>query len=133
MESATQEAATVEEEVFSSVVWSSDHERRDCPRLSLERITVAWGDQRYEGCGDVSIGGALWMGEGPIEVGQRVRVSFELPGELEHYAAEAEVLQRRLEGKDVALHMRFAEIPFEVERAIARFVDEWRQAQQSEC
>ena len=98
-------------------------ERRECPRLPLEQIELCFDGRRFSGFGDVSTGGALWLGEASA-VPPKVELRFALAGEPLTFRLRAEVISARPEGHELALHLRFVDLPFEAERRIARHVDE---------
>ena len=100
-----------------------DDERRDCPRIPLAELELAFGGGVFAGFGDVSVGGALFLGALP-ELPSRVEVRFQLPGEAESFRLEAVVLAAEIAPNGTSVHLRFVEIPFDAERRIARHVDE---------
>ena len=100
-----------------------DDERRDCPRIPLAELELAFGGGVFAGFGDVSVGGAFFLGAVP-ELPAQVEVRFELPGEAEAFQLAAEVLSFDAAPEGASVHLRFVEIPFDAERRIARHVDE---------
>ena len=103
----------------------SDDERRECPRVPLESLTAWFDDRAHAGWGDVSTGGAFWHGVAPLPAEGTIELSFELPDTRIPLHLRAEVVSAREERPgQLALHLRFVEIPFEAERRIARHVDD---------
>jgi hypothetical protein len=102
-------------------------DRRECPRLPLSRILATFegsaGAHSAIGHGDVSTGGALWVGPASQATSDVLELTFHLEDAPEPLHLRAQVVGREEAGAQVALHLRFVEPSFDAERRIARHVD----------
>lgn len=102
-------------------------DRRECPRLPLSRILATFqggeGAHSAIGHGDVSTGGALWVGSSAHVTSELLEVTFPLGDAPEPLRLRAKVVGREEANDQVALHLQFVEPPFEAERRIARYID----------
>ncbi|RYZ34970.1 MAG: pilus assembly protein PilZ [Myxococcaceae bacterium] len=100
-------------------------DRRDSPRVPM-RLKVRWqgGTETFlDRAGDLSLGGAGWVGEA-LNPGQTVEVRFALPPSLEEVQVNGEVLPPKAGAEGPVVRVRFQELPVEVELAIAKHLDE---------
>lgn len=102
----------------------ADSDRRDSPRVAVERIAVRIGSQSVLGTGDLSVGGLRWTGPAPHLLTSPLEVAFQLPGDAESLHLQAEVLRREEADAGIVLRLRFVDPPLEAERRIARFIDQ---------
>jgi hypothetical protein len=117
-------ASTALDNFAPSFVSFADDDRRDCPRVPVEHITASFGGRAFAGWGDLSTGGALWIGGAPLVIRGPIVLEFAIPGIAEPVRVRAALVSSREEDGLLALHLRFVDVPFEVERLIARHVDE---------
>lgn len=98
-------------------------DRRDSRRIRLELFVrdVALGGSFEPHAGNLALGGVYFEALHP-PAGSRVEVRFLLPGVHEEVRAVGEVLRVSREGARFGAHLRFVEIPLEVELAIARYL-----------
>ncbi|CAM4306991.1 pilus assembly protein PilZ [Corallococcus sp. ZKHCc1 1396] len=100
-------------------------DRRDSPRVPM-RLKVRWegGTESFlDRAGDLSLGGAGWVGEA-LEPGKPVEVRFALPPSLEEVQVSGVVLPPKAGAEGPVVRVRFLELPVEVELAIAKHLDE---------
>lgn len=100
-------------------------ERRDSPRIPMKILVrqVELGGSFEERPGDLGVGGAFFE-ERSIPVGRRVELRFRLPGLEREVRCQGEVLRVSREPEKAGVHVRFMDLPTEVELAIARFIDD---------
>jgi hypothetical protein len=100
-------------------------DRRDSPRIPV-RIRVRRADSADPFDlreGNVSLGGFAWFG-GALPVGTRVEASLMLPGTHGEVVVRGEVLNVGHGGRGSSAHVRFLELPEELELRIARYLDD---------
>ena len=100
-------------------------ERRASPRVSM-RLRVRRADSPDPFIareGNLSLGGFAWFG-GALPVGTRVEARFVLPGAPEELGAWGVVLHVGHGGRGSSAHVRFQDLPADVESRIARYLDE---------
>lgn len=103
-------------------------EQREYPRIPLPELRLKTGPFEFAGNGDLSLGGARWSGDAWAIDASSVEVSFDLPNEPTFYV-RGDVVGVK-EGEETSVHVRFPQLPFEVERAIARHTDNWMRSLQ---
>jgi hypothetical protein len=100
-------------------------DRRDSPRVPMKILVrqVELGGSFEERSGDIGVGGVFFE-ERSLPIGREVELRFRLPG-LEHEVrCRGEVvLVSQGPGKSGG-HVRFVDLPTEVELAVARFIDD---------
>jgi len=99
-------------------------DRRDSLRVPIRLLVrdAELGGSFEEREGNLALGG-VFFAEGYPPVGNRVEVRFVLPGTRDEVHAAGEILRVSREGGRFGAHVKFADLPLEVERAIARFLD----------
>jgi|GEM_PF-4922628 len=108
----------------SSHLRPGEDDRRESPRVALDRIIATFQGASAMGRGDLSVGGALWEGAAAHATCDQVELTFQLGGDPEPLRLRAQVVRRRETAAGVALHLRFLDPPFEAERRIARYLDQ---------
>lgn len=100
-------------------------ERRESPRVPMAfQVRLAEGEGVFETReGDLSLGGCAWRG-GPMEAGTHVELRFRLPSVTDELRVRGEVLHVRVGPQGPATHVRFIDLPVEMELAIARHLDD---------
>ncbi|MDY7228544.1 PilZ domain-containing protein [Hyalangium rubrum] len=100
-------------------------ERRESPRVPMRFLVRRVGSEAsFEAReGDLSLGGCAWQG-GTLEAGAQVELRFLLPSVPDELNVRGEVLQVREGQKGLATHVRFLELPVDVELSIARYLDD---------
>jgi hypothetical protein len=100
-------------------------DRRDSPRIPIKILVrqVELGGSFEEHQGDIGVGGVFFE-ERAFPTGGRVELRFRLPGRASEVRCQGEIVRiSQLPGKPGA-HVRFLDLPTEVELAIARFIDD---------
>jgi PilZ domain len=100
-------------------------ERRRYPRLPVRALMLYAGNRGYVGRGDISAGGAFWLGDGTLEMLGPVELGITLPGLEREVRVPALVCHLRHAGGMTGVHVRFAQLPREALEAITRYVDDW--------
>jgi uncharacterized protein (TIGR02266 family) len=102
----------------------SGEDRRDSLRVPIRLLVrdADLGGSFEERDGNLALGG-VYFAEGHPPTGNRVEVRFVLPGTRDEVRAAGEILRVSREGGRFGAHVRFTDLPLEVERAIARFLD----------
>ncbi len=102
----------------------SEDDRRDSLRVPIRLLVrdAAVGGSFEEHEGNLALGG-VYFAEGHPPVGNRVEVRFVLPGTRDEVHASGEILRVSRDGGRFGAHVKFTDLPLEVERAIARFLD----------
>jgi hypothetical protein len=106
-------------------------DRRDSPRIPIGLMVryPELGGSFEEREGDVSIGGAFFN-ERFSPQATRVELRFKLPTLTEEVRCEGELIRVADEAEGhFAVHVRFEELPVDVELALARFIDDHLLAQ----
>ena len=106
-------------------------ERRDSPRVPMQFLVRDVGllDGEWEQReGDLSLGGISWKGK-TAPHGTEVEVRFRLPKVPKEVRALGEILRVKSAGQGIDFHLRFTELDVRAELAIARYLDEWLEAQ----
>lgn len=101
-------------------------DRRDSPRIPIALMVrhPSAGDSFEEREGDVGLGG-VYFEERSEPQGSGVELRFKLPTLQDEVRCEGEIIRVSQEGEGVfGVHVRFGELPTEIERAIARFIDD---------
>lgn len=100
-------------------------DRRDSPRIPMKILVrqVELGGSFEERSGDIGVGGAFFQ-ERSMPVGRRVELRFRLPGLEREVRCQGEVLRVSRDPGKAGAHVRFMELPTEIELAIARFIDD---------
>ncbi len=103
---------------------TSGEDRRDSMRVPIRLLVrdTTVGGSFEERAGNLAIGG-VYFAEGHPPIGNRVEVRFVIPGTRTEVEAKGEILRVSREGGKFGAHVRFTDLPLEVERAIARFLD----------
>lgn len=98
-------------------------DRRDSHRIPIRLLVrdAALGGSFEERPGNLGLGGVYYT-EGHPPVGNRVELRFLLPGTRQEVQAGGEILRVSREGGTFGAHVRFADLPLEIELAIARFL-----------
>lgn len=81
--------------------------------------------------GNISVGGFAWHGAA-LSVGTLVEVYFTLPGASEELGARGQVLHVSYGGRGTCAHVRFLDLPEDVERRIAQYLEEVEQAESNQ-
>jgi hypothetical protein len=100
-------------------------DRRDSPRVPLKLLVrqVDLGGSFEEKDGDISVGG-VYFADRHTPAGRQVELRFRLPGRDKEIRCQGEIL-RVSEGKGrYGAHVRFVDLPTDVELAVARFIDD---------
>jgi hypothetical protein len=102
-------------------------DRRESPRVPMRFLVrdVDEGGSFADAEGDLAVGGIHWRGRYP-PVGKKFEVRFRLPGVDKEIRTKAEVIRARDEGKE--LHLKFSQLDFHSELAIAKFLDDYKPA-----
>ncbi len=106
---------------------TTDDDRRESLRLPMRflvRETNQPDGEWEEREGDISLGGIYWRGK-TMAVGKDVDVRFRLRGIAKELRARGELIRVKSEESGIDFHLRFTEVEFDVEVAIARFLDNW--------
>ncbi len=103
---------------------ASGEDRRDSMRVPIRLLVrdAGVGGSFEERDGNLALGG-IYFAEGHPPMGNRVEVRFVLPGTRDEVHATGEILRVSREGSRFGAHVKFTDLPLEVERAIARFLD----------
>ena len=98
-------------------------DRRDSARIPVQLMVreVASGGSFEEHAGHLALGGVDFDALHP-PVGTRFELRFLLPGAREEVRAVGEVLRVTRDGERFGAHLRFVDVPLEVELATARFL-----------
>ena len=98
-------------------------DRRDSARIAVPLLVreAALGGSFEPFAGNLALGGAYFEAHHP-PAGDRFEVRFLLPGSHEETQAQAELLRVTREGERFGAHLRFVDLPLEIELAIARFL-----------
>ncbi|MBM7114198.1 PilZ domain-containing protein [[Archangium] primigenium] len=104
---------------------SSREDRRASPRVPLRLgIRVAGSSGAFDSReGNVSVGGFAWHGAA-LSVGTLVEVSLSLPDISAPFLVRGQVLNVSYGARGTSAHARFLDLPVDVERHIARYLDE---------
>jgi hypothetical protein len=81
------------------------------------------GGDFVEHDGDISVGGALFHAPTAVS-GERYELKFQLPGSTQVMSCHGEVLRVREAGGTQRVHLKFIELPLELELAIAKYIDD---------
>jgi hypothetical protein len=102
---------------------SPGEDRRDSDRVPIRLLVrdAALGGSFEERPGNLGLGGVYYTERHP-PVGNRVELRFLLPGTRDEVRASGEILRVSREGGTFGAHVRFAEMPLDLELAIARFL-----------
>ncbi len=100
-------------------------DRRDSPRVSMRfRVRRADTTDTFDSReGNLSLGGFAWFGAA-MPVGTKVEARFNLPGTPEELQVRGEVLNVGYGSRGTSAHVRFLDLPVEVEMSIARYLDD---------
>lgn len=100
-------------------------DRRDSPRIKVKLWVrqVDAGGSFEEKEGDIGVGGAYFK-DRHVPVGRTVQLRFRLPRRDEEIRCDGEILRVGEEEGGFGAHVRFLELPTEIELAIARFIDD---------
>lgn len=100
-------------------------DRRDSPRIPMKILVrqVELGGSFEERAGDIGVGGAFFE-ERTLPVGRRVELRFRLPGREHEVRCQGEVLRLSRQPERPGAHVRFLDLPTDIELAIARFIDD---------
>jgi uncharacterized protein (TIGR02266 family) len=101
-------------------------DRRDSPRVPMKILVrqVELGGSFEERVGDIGLGGAFFE-ERTLPVGRRVELRFRLPGREHEVRCQGEVLRVSREPEErPGAHVKFLDLPTDIELAIARFIDD---------
>ncbi|OJH35347.1 PilZ domain-containing protein [Cystobacter ferrugineus] len=112
---------------------SSGDERRASLRVSMRfRIRKADSSDPFDSReGNISIGGFAWHGAA-LSVGTQVEARFMLPGTSEELQVRGQVLNVSYGARGTSAHVRFLDLPDEVERRIAQYLEEVEQAESNQ-
>ncbi|MBI5528911.1 MAG: PilZ domain-containing protein [Deltaproteobacteria bacterium] len=101
-------------------------ERRESPRIPLKIWVEGVEDEgHYTECmGNVSLRGAFVELDVPPAVGVRINMVFILPTRGEEIRAQGEVIAVASEHETPGARVKFLDLSFEQERAIARYLDQ---------
>jgi hypothetical protein len=98
-------------------------ERRESQRVpcrfQIREASVGGSFVEHEG--NLALGGMYYAGRHP-PVGAVVEVRFLLPGQSDEIMARGEVLRVSRDGEKYGAHLRFTDIPLELELALARYL-----------
>jgi hypothetical protein len=99
-------------------------DRRDSGRVPMRLMVrdLELGGSFEERPGNLALGGAYFT-DGHPPVGNRLEVRFLLPGTNEEVRANGEVIRVTREGSQFGTHVRFLDLPVDIELAIARFLE----------
>jgi hypothetical protein len=103
---------------------ASADDRRESLRAPIKLMVrnAALGGSFDEREGNLSLGGIFFAERHP-PFGTRVEIRFLVPELREEVRAVGEILRVSREGGAFGAHVRFEELPLEVELAIARFLE----------
>jgi hypothetical protein len=100
-------------------------DRRESPRVSMRFLVKRAGTSgAFESReGNLSLGGFAWYGAA-LSVGTKVEARFSLPDSGGEIQVSGEVLHVGHGSRGSCAHVRFLDLPVEVELRIARYLDE---------
>lgn len=100
-------------------------DRRESPRVSMRiRVRRAGTSDPFEPReGNISLGGFAWY-SWAMPVGTKVEARFTLPGSDEELQVLGQVLHVGHGSRGSSAHVRFLDLPEDVELRIARYIDE---------
>ncbi|HEX5748599.1 MAG TPA: PilZ domain-containing protein [Archangium sp.] len=100
-------------------------ERRESPRVPMRiRVRRENSSQAFDSReGNISLGGFAWFGTS-LSVGMKVEARFTLPGSTEELQVRGEVLHVAHGSRGSSAHVRFLDLPVELEMLIARYLDD---------
>ncbi len=99
-------------------------DRRDSPRVPLTLLvrSVEEGGSFVEHKGDISVGG-VFFSDRHAPTGRQVELRFRIAGYDREIRCQGEII-RVSQGKGQSgAHVRFVDLPTDVELAVARFID----------
>ena len=100
-------------------------DRRDSPRVPMKILVrqVELGGSFEERSGDIGVGGVFFE-ERSLPIGREVELRFRLPGLEREVRCQGEVVRVSQGPGKPGAHVRFVDLPTEVELAVARFIDD---------
>lgn len=98
-------------------------------RFRLRRADTADALDAREG--NISVGGFAWHGAA-LSVGTQVEAYFTLPGEQEELRVRGQVLHVSYGARGTSAHVRFLDLPQDVERRVAQYLEEVEQAESNQ-
>ena len=104
---------------------SSGDERRASLRVSMRfRIRKADTSDSFDSReGNISLGGFAWHGAA-LSVGTQVEAYFTLPGSSEEFHVRGQVINVSYGARGTTAHVRFLDLPDDVERRIDQYLEE---------
>ncbi len=106
-------------------------ERREDPRASIDLWVEELHEQStsFRHTGDISVGGVHLDRGFPKPIGTRVKLRFNLPGEIDTIEVAAEVVGAKVGDDEMKTRLRFIDLDEQDKTRLAAFIDKVRRNQ----